>query len=268
MTQPAHSSDEQSWRGRVVVVTGSSSGIGRAIAVELARRGAAVIVHGRTVTDQLQQTAREIEKSGAIVTMIAQDLTRHDELPDFVENCWNWQGIVSAWINNAGADILTGDAAGIGFFEKFHRLWAVDLLGTIHLSRLIGQRMQEAYRHKPADFAIVNMGWDQAEQGMEGDSGQLFGTVKGAIATFSKSLAQDLAPAVRVNVVAPGWIKTAWGETASTAWQQRATKESMSGRWGQPEDVARVVAMLVDPRSSFVNGQVWQVNGGFRYRQT
>lgn len=268
MTRPTHSSDEQSWRGRVVAVTGSSSGIGRAIALEIARRGAAVIVHGRTVSEQLQQTASEIEKSGAIATMIAQDLSRHEELPDFVENCWNWRGTVSAWINNAGADILTGDAAGISFFEKLHRLWAVDLLATIHLSRLVGQRMQQAFRHKSADFAIVNIGWDQAEQGMEGDSGQLFGTIKGAITAFSKSLAQELAPAVRVNVVAPGWIKTAWGKAASTTWQERAIRESLSGRWGQPEDVARVVAMLVDPNSSFVNGQVWQVNGGFRYRQT
>jgi 3-oxoacyl-[acyl-carrier protein] reductase len=63
------------------------------------------------------------------------------------------------------------------------------------------------------------MGWDQAETGMEGDSGELFAATKGAILAFTKSLALSLAPAVRVNGVSPGWIQTAWGETASALWQ-------------------------------------------------
>ena len=70
--------------------------------------------------------------------------------------------------------------------------------------------------------SIVTMGWDQAETGMEGDSGELFAATKGAIMAFTRSLALSLAPSVRVNALAPGWIKTAWGESASSAWQERA----------------------------------------------
>ena len=73
----------------------------------------------------------------------------------------------------------------------------------------------------PGRGIILTMGWDQAETGMEGDSGQLFAAAKGAVMAFTKSLALTLAPEVRVNALAPGWIRTAWGEQASEVWQDR-----------------------------------------------
>ncbi len=112
--------------------------------------------------------------------------------------------------------------------------------------------------------AIVNIGWDQAATGMAGDSGELFAAVKGAIMAFTKSAAHSLAPQVRVNCVAPGWIKTAWGDQASSAWQQRAEHEALLQRWGTPEDIASAVAYLISPAASFVTGQILNVNGGFR----
>ena len=110
--------------------------------------------------------------------------------------------------------------------------------------------------------AIVNLGWDQAEQGMAGDSGEMFAATKGAIMAFSRSLAKSLAPQVRVNCLAPGWIKTSWGEQASAYWQQRATRESLRGRWGLPEDVAAVARFLASPAADFITGQVIAVGGG------
>ena len=98
----------------------------------------------------------------------------------------------------------------------------------------------------------MNTGWDQAEQGMAGDSGQFFATTKGAVMAMTRSLAHSLAPEVRVNCVAPGWIRTSWGQNASDAWQQRAKNESLLARWGTPEDVARVTRFLVSPSSSFL----------------
>ena len=86
---------------------------------------------------------------------------------------------------------------------------------------------------------IINIGWDQADTGMEGDSGQLFGAVKGAIHAFTRGLALSLAPRVRVNCLAPGWIKTAWGQKASAHGAERVLRETPLGRWGLPEDVAR-----------------------------
>jgi 3-oxoacyl-[acyl-carrier protein] reductase len=70
-----------------------------------------------------------------------------------------------------------------------------------------------------------------------------------------------------VNCLAPGWIKTSWGEATSEYWQQRATGEALLGRWGTPEDVARVARFLASPAAGFVTGQIIPVNGGFRYSQ-
>src|SRR5690606_13265641 len=93
--------------------------------------------------------------------------------------------------------------------------------------------------------AILNIGWDQADRGMEGDSGELFSLAKNAIMGLTRSLAVSLAPAVRVNAIAPGWIRTAWGEQASDVWQQRVLRETPLARWGEPEDIAKLARYLV-----------------------
>lgn len=177
-----------------------------------------------------------------------------------VDQAWQWRGGIDVWVNNAGANVLTGGAARQSFEEKLELLWRVDVLATVALSRLIGQRMKER-----GHGVILNIGWDQAEQGMPGDSGEMFATAKGAVMAFTRSLAQSLAPEVRVNCIAPGWIRTAWGEGASGYWQQRACRESLLGRWGAPEDVARLARFLASPAASFLSGQIIAVNGGFRY---
>jgi 3-oxoacyl-[acyl-carrier protein] reductase len=112
---------------------------------------------------------------------------------------------------------------------------------------------------------ILNVGRDQAEQGMAGVSGEMFAAIKGAVMAFSRSLAQSLAPRVRVNCLAPGWIRTAWGEDASDYWQARAARQALRGRWGVPEDVAGAAAYLASPAADFITGQVFNINGGFRY---
>jgi NAD(P)-dependent dehydrogenase (short-subunit alcohol dehydrogenase family) len=79
---------------------------------------------------------------------------------------------------------------------------------------------------------------------------------------FTRSLALSLAPEVRVNCIAPGWIRTAWGETASDVWQERVRKETPLGVWGLPEDVAAVALWVANPASAFITGQTIRVNGG------
>ena len=109
---------------------------------------------------------------------------------------------------------------------------------------------------------IITIGWDQAETGMEGERGQLFAAVKGAVMCFTRSLALALAPEVRANCLAPGWIRTAWGETASAAWQERVREETPLGVWGLPEDVAAAAVWLAAPALGFITGQTIRVNGG------
>jgi NAD(P)-dependent dehydrogenase (short-subunit alcohol dehydrogenase family) len=109
---------------------------------------------------------------------------------------------------------------------------------------------------------ILNMGWDQAETGMEGDSGELFAAAKGAVMAFSRSLALSLAPEVRVHCLAPGWVRTAWGQQASSPWQERVRRETPLQRWGLPEDVASVARWLASPAAGYLDGQVVRINGG------
>jgi 3-oxoacyl-[acyl-carrier protein] reductase len=247
-------------RDQTAVVTGSSSGIGRAIAFELARAGASVLIHARRSRDRAEAVAAEVRACGVAADVILADLSVADDHERFVDQAWNWRGGAAIWVNNAGADILTGAAARWPFDRKLDLLWKVDVLATIRLSRLVGHRMRAA-----GGGVILNMGWDAVDRGMAGDSGELFAATKGAVMAFSRSLAQSLAPEVRVNCLAPGWIKTAWGENAPEAWQDRAKHESLRGRWGTPDDVARVARFLVSGDADFLTGQTIAINGGFHY---
>jgi 3-oxoacyl-[acyl-carrier protein] reductase len=245
--------------GKTAVVTGSSSGIGRATALRLAAAGAHVLVHARVSREGAMEVASAINACGMESTVVLADLAYIDEQDRFAAEAWNWRGGIDILVNNAGADTLSGEAVRWSFERKLEALWQVDVVGSIRLTRLIGEQMKER-----GTGAIVNIGWDQAEYGMTGDSGELFGATKGAVMAFTRSAAQSLAPQVRVNCVAPGWIKTSWGQRASQDWQNRAVAESLLARWGTPDDVAAAVEFLVSPAAAFITGQILPVNGGWK----
>ena len=242
--------------GLRALVTGSTSGIGKAIALRLARGGADVIVHGRR-SSAGEETAAEVRRAGVNAAAIFVDLHDPSACEDLAARVWQQWGRLDILINNAGADTLTGVAAGWSFERKLEELLAVDVRATLRLSRSLGARMRAA-----GQGVILNMGWDQAETGMEGDSGELFATVKGAVMAFTRSLALSLAPEVRVHCLAPGWIRTAWGNNASEVWQERVLRETPLRRWGTPEDVAETAAWLVSPAAHYLHGQLIRVNGG------
>ncbi len=244
-------------RGRCAVVTGSSTGIGRAIALELARGGASVLVHGAKNTEAARATAEEIRALGVWSEAVMADLASASARRRFVEKAWKcWDG-VDIWINNAGADLLTTPEAQADYAQKLRILFEVDVSASVLLSKAVGERMREN-----GGGVIINIGWDQADRGMEGDSGELFATSKNAVMGFTRSLAVSLAPEVRVNCVSPGWIRTKWGENASEDWQNRVLRETPLNRWGTPEDIAKTTRFLVSDEASFLTGQVINVNGG------
>ncbi|WP_164102349.1 SDR family NAD(P)-dependent oxidoreductase [Candidatus Laterigemmans baculatus] len=245
-----------------VVVTGSSSGIGQAIATAAARSGAECLIHYRSNREGAEATAEAIRAAGSEPRLVAADLADPRDAERLVEEAFAWSPRIDAWIHNAGADVLTGAAARLSFDAKLARLWEVDVQGTIRLARSVAARMLEA-PPTPLPASMLFIGWDQAVHGMEGDAGQLFGPIKAAVMAYAKSLAQTLAPRIRVNCVAPGWIRTAWGENSDPYWDARARNDALMHRWGTPEDVAAAAMYLISPQASFITGQVIEVNGGW-----
>jgi 3-oxoacyl-[acyl-carrier protein] reductase len=167
-------------------------------------------------------------------------------------------GGIDVWVNNAGADVLTGEEAGWDWERKLDLLLAVDLKGTIACSYAVGAVMGE----QPAGGAIVNMSWDHVVSGMAGPNPEIFSAVKGGVLAYSKSLARALAPSVRVNVLCPGWIETAFGEQADDDFRREVAESTPLRRWGTPADVAGAALYLASPAAAFITGQAINVNGG------
>ncbi|MEZ6062093.1 MAG: SDR family oxidoreductase [Planctomycetaceae bacterium] len=239
-----------------IVVTGSSSGIGRAIAVECAAAGSDIVISCRASRPKAEIVADEIRRAGRKADVLVADIADDNSRSEFVSRCFE-TGRVDAVVNNAGADLLTGALRDAPFSVKLKTLLDVDVCGTVELSRAFGQRFL-----KQGHGSILTIGWDQSDRGMEGDSGELFSTAKIAIMGFTRSLSLSLAPTVRVNCIAPGWIKTDWGESASDYWQQRVLNETPLKRWGLPQDVAAMARFLLSDEASYITGQVLNVNGG------
>ena len=249
--------DSLSLDGRRAVVTGSSSGIGRAIALQLAAAGAEVLIHANRSISAGETLRKEIASQGRRCAFLQADLGTTEGADSFFEAALETLGNIDIWINNAGVDILTGEGAKLSYGEKLEALIAVDLRASMLLARRAGAAMKER-----GGGVILNMGWDQAAVGMEGESGELFGAVKGGVMAFTRSLALSLAPEVRVNCLAPGWIRTAWGEEAPAEWQERVLREVPLVRWGTPADIAATALFLVSDAASFISGQVVNINGG------
>ena len=265
-------------RGYHAVVTGASSGIGRAISLAFAAAGCEqVLVHFNRNRVSADETASRVKAFGSQALLDQCDFADADAATAFVDRAFEKMPRIDTWVHCAGADVLTGDAASWSFEQKLQRLIDVDLLGSILAGRAVGTRMRDQSQaalgqarndslEPVVSPALLFIGWDQATEGMEGDAGQMFSPVKAGIEAFGKSLAQELAPHVRVNTLAPGWIKTAWGATTSDYWNQRALDQSLMARWGRPEDVAAAAVFLASPAGSFISGHTLPINGGWSRR--
>jgi 3-oxoacyl-[acyl-carrier protein] reductase len=244
--------------GRAVLVTGASSGIGRAIALATARAGADVALTYRTSAAEAQAVAREIRALGRRAIALQLDLADEPAIRDLGAAVRHTLGRLDVWVNNAGADILTGEGASLTNLQKLDLLLAVDLRGTI----LASWAAADLFFAQPEGGSIVNISWDHALTGMPGVNPQMFAAVKGGVLAFSKSLARSAAPRVRVNVVAPGWIDTAFAATLEESRRVAVAESTPLGRWGTPDDVAGAVVYLASPGAAFLTGQTILVNGG------
>ena len=244
--------------GRAVLVTGASSGIGRAIALAAARAGADVALTYRVNEDGARAVEREIRTLGRRAAVMPLDLTDDHSVRALGPAARDALGRLDVWVNNAGADVLTGAGASLSDVEKLDLLLAVDLRGTM----LASWRAAELLGAQTEGGVIINMSWDHGLTGMPGLNPQLFAAVKGAVLAFSKSLARSIAPRVRVNVVAPGWIETSFGAGMDDDLRRRIAESTPLKRWGTPDDVAGAAVFLASPAAAFLTGQTILVGGG------
>ena len=244
--------------GRGVLVTGASSGIGRAIALGVARAGADVALTYRSNRAGADGVAREIEALGRRACVQALDLGDEGSIERLGGTVHAALGRLDVWINNAGADILTGAGASLSTVQKLDLLLAVDLRGTI----LASWAAARFFEGQPGGGAIINMSWDHVASGMAGTNPQMFAAVKGGVAAFSRALARSVAPRVRVNVLAPGWIETSFGEGLDSEVHRSVADATPLGRWGTPDDVAGAAVFLASPAAGFITGQTIMVGGG------
>jgi 3-oxoacyl-[acyl-carrier protein] reductase len=242
---------------KIVLVTGASSGIGRGIALRCAQAGADLAITYRSNLSGAEATAQEVRSLGSRAEVFQTDVSRPEEIESLVMWVKDVFGIVDVWINNAGADILTGEAAEMTRLQKLDLVLSVDLRGTILASWAAVDLMRAQ-----GGGVIINMAWDHISLGMKGENPGLYSAAKGGIASFSKSLAREVAPEIRVNILAPGFIETAFGEGANPKFRQQVVDLTPLGRWGTPQDVAAAAVFLASDDAAFLTGQTIAVNGG------
>jgi 3-oxoacyl-[acyl-carrier protein] reductase len=244
--------------GKGVVVTGGSSGIGRAIAKRCAAAGADVLLTYRANRAGAEDAARELASSGRRVLVQRTDVAREEDISALARSAHEGLGRVDVWINNAGADILTGEARKLPPREKLELVLAVDVRGTV----LASWEAAKLMRDQGPGGVIINMSWDHVTLGMAGENPVLYSVAKGAVMSFSKSFAREVAPDIRVNILAPGFIETAFGKDASPRFRDEVIEQTPMKRWGTADDVAAAAVFLASDDARFITGQMIMVNGG------
>lgn len=239
----------------IALVTGASRGIGAAIAVELARTGFDIVVNYKSDEAAATATAQAVETTGrrallarADVTDLAQVTRMFGEVDAF--------GALDVLVCNAG--ITRDTLLGASEHADFTAVLDTNLYGVVHCCREASKRMMQRRRG-----AILNVSSVAGQRPGRGQSN--YAASKGAVEAFTKALAVELAPrGIRVNAIAPGIIETAMTAELREVAPDELLARVVMKRLGKPEEVAKVAAFMCSDSASYVTGQVWNVDGGFK----
>ena len=240
---------------KIALVTGSSRGIGRAVARELGRQGWKVCINYRVRQDCAESLAAELAAEGHEAMTYQADVSRRQEVQNMVRAVEEKWGPVSLLVNNAGV-------AGQALFqdvtdEMWHRYFSTNVDGAYHTIQAVLPAMLHAH-----EGCIINISsiWGQRGASCE----VAYACTKAGIIALTRSLAMELAPSgIRVNCVAPGVINTDMVQVLGQETLDELAKETPLGRLGTPEDIAYAVAFFASERAGFITGQVLTADGGF-----
>lgn len=240
---------------RIILVTGGSRGIGRAIALELGRAGAAVVVGYRADRDAAGDTVNQLRNIGVDALALAADVRQPADVDQMVTEAHRWQGRLHGLVTSAG--VFRGDAIEDVGPEEWDAILRTDLEGTFRTIRAAAPYL--ALEPHAGVVTLSSILGSHAAQG-----GAPYQAGKAGIEQLTRALALELAPEVRVNSIAPGFIRTdinrgGWSDPAFAAQVERGT---LLRRWGMPEDVAGAARFLLSREADAITGAVLPVDGG------
>ncbi|MGV2881808.1 SDR family oxidoreductase [Paenibacillus taichungensis] len=240
--------------GKVAVVTGSSRGIGRAIAEQLAEMGADVVINYASSQGKAERVADIARQKGVRAITVQADLARKEDVERLFSETINQLGKIDILINNAGI-MKTTPLADVTE-EEFDQQFAINVKGTFFAC-------QQALKHMENQGRIVNFSTSVTGQMFPGYS--VYAGTKGAVEQITRQLAKEFGSRqITINAVAPGPVNTELFSVGKTEQQlEGMRKMNAFGRLGEPEDIANVISFLVSEESQWVTGQTLRANGGF-----
>ena len=239
---------------KVAMITGATRGIGKQIALTLANEGYNIVLNYRTENDELKQLKNEIESKNVKCLAVQGDVTNFEDCKQMIESAIKEFGKIDILVNNAG---ITKDMLLARMKEEdFKQVIDVNLVGTFNMTKNVISYMMKARNGK-----IINI---SSVVGIAGNAGQTnYSASKAGIIGFTKSLAKEIASRnILVNAVAPGFIETNMTDVLKDDVKQEIAKNIPLKRMGTTQDVANVVKFLASDDSSYITGQVINVDGG------
>ncbi len=239
---------------KVALVTGATRGIGKEIALTLSKEGFDIAINFRKKNEELEDLKTAIESNNVKCLTVKGDVSVFEDCERFVKETIDFYGKIDVLVNNAGItkDMLLARMKK----EDFEQVIDVNLIGTFNVTKNV-----ISYMMKARSGRIINI---SSVVGVSGNAGQTnYAASKAGVIGFTKSLAKELSSRnILVNSVAPGFIETAMTEVLSDEVKADIAKMVPLKRMGKPEDVAKVVRFLASEDSSYITGQVINVDGG------